>query len=1017
MKHNIALIIVLLSSINSYAQIAYVQPDVQNYGYLGTQSGTQFPGFTHHVIINGKGNWRATSDYWIELTTDNGNGNGELKFKVNANLLAEKREGQITVTDNTGKSFTVKIIQKGKGDNGGDNGGDGGGKLVASFGGEYAIISGDFTWAEAKVDAEARGGHLATITSADEQAVIVAGLNASNNDLHLWLGGTDEGLEGNWTWVTGETWDYDNWLKGEPNNNGSEHYLQLLGKGKLGNVPVIIGQWNDAPNEYTRTKGYLIEYEDNVGGNVGGLVAHFPLDENGGSLTPGEFIASSLTDVEFGLKGANSNTGTSARFNGVSSIIQHDWSADLNPQSFTLSLWAKSDGGAGAWNSPVTSRHDLGSEGGTSKGYVIYDNDPSGVWTFWSGNGPDSGNWQVLDGPAVTLGEWEHIAITYDNVTELKKLFVNGEFAAESNDSVFPNDTTPFNIGAGQDFGDGFWFKGDLDDIGLWNRALSQEEIQVVMEQGVAAFAPEGGITSPKITEQPSSLTVTEGETAVLSVTATGTAPLSYRWKKNNVYLGSASASNELVLNNVKQSDAGSYKVVVSNQAGEASCVTIQLVVTSPNDRTVLVLDTNNDGYARVIQDVTIPAGKYELTIICNSNYSPEKNNWPEFFRKKPSSAPDPQKTAWKTRYLNGGLFEHKRTLTFDQTMTATIVFSAISILPIEFHMISFTNSSKKEILTNPEFLNDTGWKSEGGKISYKLLPDLTYRILSDTVVVTNCITSAIGDLVIPSTFQGKPVTSIGWNAFMDCSGLTSVTIPDSVTSIGEGAFRGCSSLTSVTIGDSVTSIGKSAFSGCSSLTSVTIPNSVTNIGQRAFSYCSSLTSVTIGKGVTSIRYLAFSSCTSLMSVTIPDNVTSIEYQAFENCSNLANITFEGNAPSLTELYPPPSANANAFRRVSENAKIFIQPSATGFGETFSGLPVIILKEIKINAFSKSASPFSLSFESKSGSTYIIEASHDLKKWGEIGEVQAAGSSVKFTDPRLPIVPFKRNYFRVKLVE
>ena len=79
--------------------------------------------------------------------------------------------------------------------------------------------------------------------------------------------------------------------------------------------------------------------------------------------------------------------------------------------------------------------------------------------------------------------------------------------------------------------------------------------------------------------------------------------------------------------------------------------------------------------------------------------------------------------------------------------------------------------------------------------------------------------------------------------------------------------------------------------------------------------------------------------------------------------------------------------------------------------------PSPVPDKIQINAFSKSASPFSLTFESKSDSTYIIEASHDLKKWGEIGEAQGTGSSVKFTDPRLPIVPFKRNYFRVKLVE
>ena len=87
-------------------------------------------------------------------------------------------------------------------------------------------------------------------------------------------------------------------------------------------------------------------------------------------------------------------------------------------------------------------------------------------------------------------------------------------------------------------------------------------------------------------------------------------------------------------------------------------------------------------------------------------------------------------------------------------------------------------------------------------------------------------------------------MTSIGERTFYECSGLTSIEIPNSVTSIGYDAFHGCSGLTSVTIPNSVTSIGSSAFSNCSGLTSVTIPNSVTSIGQYAFSGCSGLTSI-----------------------------------------------------------------------------------------------------------------------------------------------------------------------------
>ena len=148
-------------------------------------------------------------------------------------------------------------------------------------------------------------------------------------------------------------------------------------------------------------------------------------------------------------------------------------------------------------------------------------------------------------------------------------------------------------------------------------------------------------------------------------------------------------------------------------------------------------------------------------------------------------------------------------------------------------------------------------------------------------------------------TYNGKTyrVTSIGDYAFYGCSGLTSITIPNSVTSIGKEAFYNCSKLTSITIPNSITSIGKEAFYNCSKLTSITIPNSVTTIGDRAFAYCYGLTSVTIGNSVTSIGSCAFEECSGLTSVTIPKSVTSIDSYAFFCCSGLTSIVVEqGNS-------------------------------------------------------------------------------------------------------------------------
>ena len=224
-----------------------------------------------------------------------------------------------------------------------------------------------------------------------------------------------------------------------------------------------------------------------------------------------------------------------------------------------------------------------------------------------------------------------------------------------------------------------------------------------------------------------------------------------------------------------------------------------------------------------------------------------------------------------------------------------------------------------------------------------------TYQIKGDEAELFNDWSAVIspypnGNVAIPDTLGGKPVTSIGSYAFYKCRGLMSVTMPNSVTSIGNSAFSGCSDLTSMTMLDGVTSIGDDAFFDCSSLTSVTIPGSVTSIGSYAFLGCARLTivtipdsvisighdafdntpfynnqpdglvvfgkvaykmkgscpaSVTIPEGVTSIGSKAFYNCTNLTSVTIPNSVTSIGGAAFRGCSELTSVTIPGSVTSI----------------------------------------------------------------------------------------------------------------------
>ncbi len=168
---------------------------------------------------------------------------------------------------------------------------------------------------------------------------------------------------------------------------------------------------------------------------------------------------------------------------------------------------------------------------------------------------------------------------------------------------------------------------------------------------------------------------------------------------------------------------------------------------------------------------------------------------------------------------------------------------------------------------------------SSGGEITLK------------TGVDKNSLTT----VTIPYMISSTTVTSIGRHAFIDCTKLTSITIPNSVTSIGVSAFENCRSFTSITIPNSVKSIGTFAFRVCVSLTSITIPNSVTSIGISAFDSCTSLTSITIPNSVTSIEEGVFEDCRSLTSITIPNSVKSIGTKAFSTCTSLTSATLSNS--------------------------------------------------------------------------------------------------------------------------
>ncbi|MBQ7761404.1 MAG: leucine-rich repeat protein [Clostridia bacterium] len=188
----------------------------------------------------------------------------------------------------------------------------------------------------------------------------------------------------------------------------------------------------------------------------------------------------------------------------------------------------------------------------------------------------------------------------------------------------------------------------------------------------------------------------------------------------------------------------------------------------------------------------------------------------------------------------------------------------------------------------------------------------LTFEESGGGYTVVDCLDSA-KKVVIPNTYNDKPVEAIGYSAFENCTNLESVIISSGITKINQSAFYSCKKLESVTIQNGIEKIGSYAFSGCTSLASVEIPNSVTTLGEEVFSGCTSLEEITIpfvgnGSDKTHFGYIFGASSysyndvyvpTSLKKVTIIDG--KIGANAFSNCTNLASIEIPSSVTTIGE--------------------------------------------------------------------------------------------------------------------
>ena len=233
---------------------------------------------------------------------------------------------------------------------------------------------------------------------------------------------------------------------------------------------------------------------------------------------------------------------------------------------------------------------------------------------------------------------------------------------------------------------------------------------------------------------------------------------------------------------------------------------------------------------------------------------------------------------------------------------------------------------------------------------------EFLYTTNSGKITITGYAGVPAGNLVIPNTINGLPVTEIAdqafSNQFSDNDLLTGISIPSTVTRIGNGAFFSCHGITQINLPISLTQIGSSSFS-FTGLSTIIIPQSTSTIGSFAFSDCRNLTSINVHSAnpsfsglfgvlynktrttlilhppakagafsipstVTSIGSGAFASSTALTDVTIPASVTSIGSTAFASCSRLSSVSIPAGVASI---------GSGAFRDCHGLASIHVDPA------------------------------------------------------------------------------------------
>lgn len=182
----------------------------------------------------------------------------------------------------------------------------------------------------------------------------------------------------------------------------------------------------------------------------------------------------------------------------------------------------------------------------------------------------------------------------------------------------------------------------------------------------------------------------------------------------------------------------------------------------------------------------------------------------------------------------------------------------------------------------NPYYFTQDGVLFGPALVNYKPQYDDAYALQSYPA-------GRQGAYTIPSSVNGKEIDQVWTSGFEGAASLTDITIPASIGRLGTAAFES-TGLTHVTIPDTVQQVDPAVFQNCTELVSVKLPAGLAEIDQYMFANCTSLQYVDMPDSITKINIYAFHNCTSLTSLALPKGLTSLSVGCFEKCYNLQHV-------------------------------------------------------------------------------------------------------------------------------